>query len=104
LEGPEVGVYYRGKGEVTNNQSVTIELPSYVSKLADNFTIQITNIYDGKTKVYSVSETVDNKFTVYGENGKFYWIVHGSRSEIETEPNKKDVNINGSGPYLWVDN
>jgi hypothetical protein len=39
---------------------------------------------------------------VYGENGKFYWIVYGARNEIEVEPNKNDVNVNGSGPYLWV--
>jgi hypothetical protein len=102
LEGPEAGVYYRGKGEIVNDNSIVIELPYYVSALATDFTIQVTPIYDGKVKSFGVSEIVDNKFTVYGENGKFYWIVHGSRSDIDVDPNKTTVEIKGSGPYLWI--
>ena len=44
LEGPEVGVYYRGKCEIINKQFVVIQLPNYVSNLAYNFTIQIIRI------------------------------------------------------------
>ena len=72
LEGPESGVYYRGKGEITNNYNTTIMLPDYVEKLATDFTIQITHIYDGNTKTYSASEITNNVFSVYGENGKFF--------------------------------
>jgi hypothetical protein len=103
LEGPEAGVYYRGKAEITNNSYTTINLPEYVDKLARSFTVQITHIYDGKNKTFSVSEVKDNKFTVYGENGMFYWIVHGERSKINTEPVKKSISLKGTGPYKWIE-
>ena len=38
LEGPEAGVYYRGRGEIINNKSTEIILPNYVESLAKNFT------------------------------------------------------------------
>lgn len=104
LEGPETGVYYRGKGEITNNNSVTIFLPDYVSAFAYDFTIQITAVYDGEMKFYNFSEITNNQFSVYGKNGKFHWLVHGNRKNIDVEPNKLDVNVNGYGPYLWIDN
>lgn len=105
LEGPESGVYYRGKGEILDNQSVTIELPKYVERLARDFTIQITPIYNGTKNIfYNVSEVKNNQFTVYGENGKFHWIVYGSRENIVVEPEKIDVRLKGYGPYVWSEN
>jgi hypothetical protein len=73
LEGPESGVYYRGKSEINNNHFVTIELPHYVKNLATDLTIQITPIYS-ETPYYPLqtSEVFDNKFNVYRKNGKFY--------------------------------
>jgi hypothetical protein len=103
LEGPEAGVYYRGKGEIMDGISLTIELPLYVNKLAKNLSIQISAIYDGgELKTYNVSTVNDNKFTVYGPNGKFYWIVHGSRAEIDVEPSKHNTIVKGNGPYKWI--
>ena len=102
LEGPEVGVYYRGKGEITNNESVTIHLPDYVNNLAHDFTITLTAIYDNKIKTYNFSKVENNSFNVYGENGKFYWTVVGKRADIIIEPNKEDVVVKGDGPYLWA--
>ena len=103
LEGPEAGVYYRGKNEITDDISVTIYLPDYVEKICTNMTIQITPIYNGITIInYNASEVVDNKFTVYGPNGKFYWIVHGTRLEFEVEPLKENTLVKGDGPYKWV--
>jgi len=103
LEGPEAGVYYRGVGEVTNNENTEITLPDYVSDLARDFTVQITAVYDGvKVKTYNFSEVEDNKFTVYGANGKFHWLVMGKRHDIVVEPNKSDVQLKGQGPYLWI--
>ena len=104
LEGPEAGVYYRGKCEIENGTNVTINLPYYVSALANNFTIQVTPIYNGNKSIpnYCVSEIIDNKFTVYGGNGKFYWIVYGSRNEIDVDPDKNAVEVKGTGPYLWI--
>jgi hypothetical protein len=103
LEGPEAGVYYRGIGEITNGNSVLVQLPEYVDALASDFNIQVTGIYDGtKVRVYNVSLIEQGSFTVYGENGAFHWLVIGRRSEIEVEPNKSDVVVKGDGPYLWI--
>ena len=103
LEGPESGVYYRGTGEIINNIQTTITLPHYVEKLATNFTIQITPIYNGNLIVLNTGEVINNEFAVYGPNCKFYWAVNGKRLEIKNiEPNKNDVSIKGSGPYLWI--
>ena len=103
LEGPEAGVYYRGKGEIVNDKFTTIVLPDYVEALARDLTVQITPIYDGKLKLYNASEVENNQFNVYGENGKFHWIVHGKRGQdFEVEPIKSSVDIKGVGPYKWI--
>ncbi len=102
LEGPEAAVYYRGKGEITNNKSVVIYLPDYVKNLASNFTVQITGVYNGYVKAYNFDEVKNNSFTVYGENGQFHWLVIGKRFDIDVEPFKKDVIVKGAGPYLWI--
>lgn len=102
LEGPELGVYYRGKGTITNNQFVQINLPNYVDKFSYNFTIHVTQIYDGEIKHFAVSEVLNNTFTVYGKNGSFNWVCYGQRGEIDVEPNINDVEVGGSGPYLWI--
>ena len=96
-------MYYRGKTSITNNEKVVIQLADYVDSLAYEFTVQITGIYNGKTQIFNVSEVVNNQFTVYGENGSFFWIVYGKRKEIETEPLKSNVKVEGSGPYRWID-
>jgi hypothetical protein len=103
LEGPEAGVYYRGKGEILNNKYITINLPDYVENLATDFTIQITPIYCGKKieQLYT-SEVINNSFNVYGENCSFYWLVQGKRNNIEIEPLKSNVNVKGNGPYKWI--
>ena len=62
-----------GKGKIENNISTTITLPPSTYE----FTIQITPIYNGETpSLYSVSEVINNQFTVYGPNGSFFWSVH----------------------------
>jgi hypothetical protein len=102
LEGPEAGVYYRGVGEILDNESTTIKLPYYVDKLATTFTIQITAIYNGKINILNTSEVTNNTFIVYGNNCKFYWNVYGKRLDINIEPLKTDVNVRGNGPYLYL--
>jgi hypothetical protein len=104
LEGPEAGVYYRGKAEITNMESVVIELPSYVPGWATDIMVYVTAIYDGKVKSYAASEVDENgKFTVYGENGKFNWMAMGKRGSIVVEPLKTDIKVNGFGPYRWYE-
>lgn len=100
LEGPEAGVYYRGKSTIDNDTSVTIELPSYADKIATDFTVQLTAI--GKCNQYFTSEVEDNKFTVHGNNGAFFWLVHGKRLDIDVEPLKKDKELRGDGPYTFL--
>lgn len=102
LEGPEAGVYYRGKGEITNNECVEIKLPHYVEKLAYDFTVQITPIYGNKIVTLNSSEIENNAFKVYGENAKFHWTVYGNRHDINVEPDKDTVNVKGDGPYLYI--
>ena len=102
LEGPEAGVYYRGKGEITNNEYVEIKLPHYVEKLAHDFTVQITPIYGNKIVTLNSSEIENNAFKVYGENSKFHWTVYGNRHDINVEPDKSAVNVKGDGPYLYI--
>ena len=105
LEGPEAGVYYRGKGEITNDEYTVIELPEYVDKLFTNITIQVTGIYDGfNVKKYNPGEFLDNKFTVYGPNGTFCWIIYGSRKNFEVEPLRENTLVKRNGPYTWIDN
>jgi hypothetical protein len=103
LEGPESGIYYRGKNEITNNTHVIIYLPDYVKFLGYDFTVQVTTIFTGKiNQVFSVSEVENNQFTVYGSNGKFFWLVHAKRGDIEVEPLKSATKVNGFGPYTWI--
>ena len=100
LGGPESGVYYRGEGEITNDDSITINLPSYVDKLATNFTVQLTPIFNGikNNNNLEVSEVQNGSFTVYGTNHKFYWTVYGKRLEIDIETNK-DVLLRDDVPF-----
>ena len=104
LEGPEAGVYYRGKGEITNDEFVEIKLPNYVKNLASELTVQITPIYEGKkvTTILSATEIESNVFRVYGDNCKFHWTVFGQRAPINVEVDKSSVTIKGDGPYRWI--
>jgi hypothetical protein len=104
LEGPEAGVYYRGRGEITNDEFVEIELPAYVKNLAVDLTLQITPIYEGKKimTILSATEIIDNAFRVHGDNCKFHWTVFGQRSPIKVEVSKDVVTLKGDGPYRWL--
>lgn len=102
LEGPEAGVYYRGTEKITNGESVSVTLPSYVEKLAHNFTVQVTPIYNGKINTCNVSRIKEGQFTVYGENCEFDWIVCGTRERINAEPKKTEVVVKGDGPYKYI--
>ena len=104
LEGPEVGVYYRGKSEITNDESVAINLPDYIPGWASDFTVTVTGIYDGKLNLYNASEVDDTgSFTVYGENGKFSWVAIGKRGDVNAEPYKNEIVVKGDGPYRWIE-
>ena len=101
LEGPETGVYYRGRGEITNGYCVTIQLPEYVAGLAYSWTIHVAAVYEGVIRIYNFSDVENNRFKVFGENGKFHWSAMGKRHDIVVEPLKTDITVFGQGPYLW---
>jgi len=114
LEGPEAGVYYRGSNVIAACGYVEIVLPAYVVPLADDFTIQITGIrYQGirtgwldslfSSSVLECSRVFNGRFRVYGAPGKeFFWLVHGRRGVIDVAPMKKEVKVEGVGPYTWT--
>jgi len=99
LEGPEAGVYYRGEAEITNNQSTEVILPVYTNNFT-NFSIQLTPI--DKFIKLSSSKVEGNKFTVFGENGSFYYHVYGTRQTINVTPSKFSTNVEGQGPYKYI--
>jgi len=122
LEGPEAGVYYRGKGKIPENKnSVIVELPNYCKKWND-FTIQTNTIVQNnndckKYKIYGTSDVIiDNEneddvisnnnniyFIVYGkENTEFYWTTFAKRLNIDVEIDKSSVKIDGFGPYRYI--
>jgi photosystem II stability/assembly factor-like uncharacterized protein len=115
LEGPESGVYYRGKNKITNNKKVIITLPYYVDRLATDFTVSVTPINKDDSSSDSSSDSEEkeqislscscvkkNKFKVYGKNCDFYWIVYGKRDNINVEPLKALTNVKGEGPYKYL--
>ena len=104
LEGPEAGVYYRGKSTIENNEFVIIKLPDYVESIAYNLSVQITSIYFKErlnANIYESTEIENNEFKVYGNNGSFYWSVYGTKDAILVEPEKSIINIQGDENYKW---
>ena len=102
LEGPEAGIYYRGRSCISNNSSSEIVLPAYVSAIGYDFTVQVTPIFNGTLRTLNVSRVTNGKFTVYGEDGELDWHVYGTRSKIVVEPLKAYVTVEGTGPYRWI--
>jgi hypothetical protein len=116
LEGPEAGVYYRGEGEIKeDNTTTTITLPNYINKLCmkDEYTVTVTPIFDYDEKDFTThnlnniklmaSTVKDGKFKVYGTKCKFNWVVFGKRFSIETSQSKSNVTLRGIGPYTYLE-
>jgi len=105
LEGPEAGVYYRGRGCIKNGTfKSNVQLPEYTLAFG-NFTAHVTCI--GSPVLLGVSEISYGLFTVYSENTtrkdiEFNWIVYGRRNNIETEPLRMETTVHGNGPYVWI--
>jgi hypothetical protein len=102
LEGPEAGVYYRGQSEIVNSKSVEVILPEY-TKSFSQFTVQVTGIYNNNKIInYNTGQVEDGKFMVYGQNGRFFWLVHALRLPINVEPLKSETVVKGDGPYKYI--
>jgi len=106
LEGPEGGVYYRGEGHIAE-RCVEITLPDYATLIANNWTVQVTAVYEGEGEIPLLATSkVDpdaGTFKVYGTNDTtFYWSATGTRIEVDTEPLKSQFARTGSGPYTFL--
>ena len=83
LEGPENGVYIRGKLKGNNK----IELPEYWTKLVDPDSISVTLTPIGKHQKLYIEDIADNVVTV-GNDGLFageincFFVVYGERVDI----------------------
>jgi len=115
LEGPEIGVYYRGSAVFNENiDELTIPLPDYVKPLAYDYTVSLTpKSYTGPNIFHlSATDVIDGKFTVYrlpllgkdtlSKKCRFDWMVMAKRGDINAEPYKKDVVVKGDGPYKYI--
>jgi len=80
LEGPENGVYVRGK-----SSSSTITLPDYWTGLVDpdSITVQVTPI--GKHKNLYVKDISDNTVTIGGVQGEFefFYFIQAERIDVD---------------------
>lgn len=78
LEGPENGVYYRGK-----SKKKTIELPDYWSWLVDEETITVNLTPIGKKQDLFVKEIKDNKVIIGGARTvEYYYTVYAERKDV----------------------
>ena len=111
LEGPEVGVYYRGK-EAIINKYVTVQLPEYVNALANHFTMNVTpemnvdeeNADHSFVNIFT-TPIKNNTFRIYASTPCIvHWVVFGNRKDIPlvVEVYKNDIEVKGSGPYKWI--
>jgi len=110
IEGPESGVFYRGKGEIINDKSTDITLPSYVCKFAKDFTVNLQPFCKADDKIDDILNTTlahsnieNNTFTVYGKSCYFSYVVFGKRGEIDVEPDKSKYELKGDGPYTYLE-
>ncbi len=91
LEGPEVGVYYRGEAQLNNGQAI-IQLPDYFEALTrkENRTVLLTPKFenDSQVSMLAASEVEYGKFTVKmmdrkNPSQKFYWEVKAVRADVD---------------------
>ena len=81
LEGPENGVYIRGR-----TQETIIELPDYWTKLVDPDSVTVNLTAIGKTKVPSVKKIEGNKLYLnkpWFSKIDCYYIIFAERADIE---------------------
>lgn len=108
IEGPEAGVYYRGKGITGADGTALVHLPDYFTDLCevDTATIQLTQIGRPIPISLSADEVTDaGAFTVYANPGtKFHWLVMAERKDCEKlvpEVDKSEVEVGRLGPYTY---
>lgn len=96
LEGPEAGIYYRGKSYIEDSfDSVEVKLPEYIKNFGTDFTINITPIFtkEHKVRMLCCTEVENGSFTVHGSPGPFFWTVFGKRFDFDVETLRSEVNV-----------
>jgi hypothetical protein len=106
IEGPEAGVYYRGKA-IIQTRFVLVTLPDYVDHLASDFTVHVTHEMDETEEFVQVSTTrvSNNQFRIYASAPCVVnWLVIGNRKNtaFPIEPLKNMITVNGEGPYKYM--
>jgi hypothetical protein len=79
LEGPENGVYVRGRLKGNN----TIKLPDYWTGLVDEDTITVNLTAIGKHQEVYVEDIADNKVIIGGEDINCFYTVYGERKDVD---------------------
>jgi hypothetical protein len=81
LEGPEYGIYFRGR-----SQSSVIELPEYWTGLVDENSITVNLTPIGESATPRVKDIANNEILVFSkEEGEldYYYIVFAERKDVE---------------------
>ncbi|MCP4651940.1 MAG: hypothetical protein GY858_00950 [Candidatus Omnitrophica bacterium] len=95
IEGPEAGLYYRGRGKLKNGKAA-VKLPEYFEALArkKDRTIQLT-ARGPMPYVLSCSAIKDGKFIAYGskKDGVFYWEVKAVRADVDVLLSERDGQV-----------
>lgn len=81
LEGPEHGVYHRGRLQ----NSTTIKLPNYWEWLVDENTITVQLTPIGEYQKYVIENISTNQIEISNENESIncFYIIHGERKDID---------------------
>jgi hypothetical protein len=79
LEGPENGVYVRGKLKGSN----VIELPDYWVGLVDSESITVSITAKGRKQDIFVTEIVDNCVYLEGDDIDCFYVVYGERKDVD---------------------
>lgn len=87
VEGPENGVFYRGRGKIDATGQVRVPLPAYFAPLTrvESRTLNLTPIGDGRGAWgrLEAGEVEDTGFVVHGNGGQeFYWMVFAERADV----------------------
>ena len=100
LEGPEVGVYYRGEAELASG-AAEIELPHYFEALtrSDGRTVQLTPVAGDGAVGLAATAVRDGRFGVRAlgpavPGQRFYWEVKAIRADVP------ELEVERDKPYL----
>lgn len=106
LEGPEAGIYCRGRAELVGGE-LEVRIPDHFLAIAEDFDVWVNPISQ-QNKDYWNTAVEKGRFIVYGPRGggrKFSWLVMATRKDIvplEVEPLRSAVKVSGDGPYTYI--